>query len=67
MDYKKLIIVAVVLIIIWGSLLYYMISYGEEVRNHPCSVCAKNMGEDVLCSSKIGQDFVTFSPNKENE
>ncbi len=48
---RKFIIVVVVLILIWGSFFIYFIKYGNEVRNDPCSVCAKKMGEEVSCTA----------------
>jgi len=50
MDYKKLIIVAIVLLIIWGSFLWYLIAYGEAVKDSPCVVCAKKYRANCLCT-----------------
>jgi len=47
---KKFLIIILVLIVIWGSTFYFISSYAEELRNHPCSLCAKKIGEDVSCS-----------------
>ena len=47
---KKFILIIVALIIVWGTTFYLMINYAEELRSHPCSLCAKKIGEDVSCS-----------------
>jgi len=35
-------------------LLFYL--KAEEITNDPCSICAKQLGEDVTCSSGWGLD-----------
>jgi len=49
MNWKMFLIVAIIIVTIWGSLFYYMIQYGDDVKKDPCSVCAKRMGEKVTC------------------
>ena len=51
MDWKKLLIVAITLLIIWGCFFWYLVNYGNEVRDHPCSMCAKKVGADVSCQT----------------
>lgn len=49
---KLIFIITIIgLILIWGTFLWYLYSYGEEVRRDPCSVCAKRIGEDVTCTT----------------
>jgi len=31
---------------------WYIVTYGENLKKNPCSVCAKKIGEDVLCSNR---------------
>lgn len=45
-----LIIVAVTMLIVWGSLLWFWVSYGEKVSRDPCSVCSEVRGENVICT-----------------
>lgn len=59
---KKYIILIIIMIIIWGSLFWYMINYGESVKKHPCNVCADKMGKDVICYN--GFDSITFNSNE---
>ena len=47
---KKFLIAAIVILIIWGSLIYLIINYAHDLRTHPCSLCAKKIGEDFSCS-----------------
>lgn len=65
MDNKKLIIIVIALLIIWGSLIYVGVNYAEELRNHPCQVCANKMGEEINCITKTyPPKQETFIPNE---
>ena len=48
----KFITVAVVLLIIWGSLLIFFLNYATELRADPCAICSEKMGENILCTVK---------------
>lgn len=48
----KLTAVIIVMIIIWGSLFWYFITYAESIVDNPCSICAARMGDDVHCTTK---------------
>ncbi len=53
-----------VMAVIWGSLFWYFISYGNAISTDPCSVCAEQMGEKVHCTA--GNTVIsekTFYPN----
>ena len=43
----RFIIIAVVMLIIWGSLWYLWYLKADEVTMNPCSICAKGMNDDV--------------------
>ena len=64
-DYKKLIIIAIALLILWGSFLWFAINYSEDLRNHPCDICADKIGKDVTCYA--GQISTIFEGTKERE
>lgn len=61
MDYKKFIVLGILLILIWSSFLFLIINYGETLRKHPCQICSEKIGENVVCSN--GQYTMTFSEN----
>lgn len=48
---KIIIIVGIFLLIVWFSLFWFMVKYASELRVHPCSICARRMGEDVFCTT----------------
>lgn len=54
-------IIIIVMLIVWGTFLWFAISYGEEVKSDPCSVCSKQMGERVVCmvigNSPISREY----------
>lgn len=62
-DYKKLLIAGIILLIIWLSFLWLIVSYGKELRNHPCNVCAKKIGQNVVCHSEDSTLIFTQSGN----
>jgi len=45
-------IVVIVVVIMWTLTLFWLFQYGEELVQNPCSICAKEMGEDVMCSTQ---------------
>lgn len=47
----RYIIVVIVLLIVWVGTFYIITNYAEELRNHPCTSCAKKIGDDVMCYS----------------
>ena len=51
MKNKVLIIVVVFLLIVWGTLGYFAYRYAEVLKQHPCSVCAAKIGNDVVCTT----------------
>jgi len=46
---ERLILLAIVLIIVWGSLLTFWYFKADEITRDPCSICAERMGEKVTC------------------
>lgn len=58
---KRLIVISIVMLIIWGSLLTFWYIKADEVSKDPCSICAKEQGKAVICS--IGMNTKTFYPN----
>ena len=43
-------VVAIALLLIWGSLLWFFVEYAHEVKTDPCTVCSEKHGEQVFCS-----------------
>ena len=61
-----MIIWAVFLLIIWGSVFYLLYAKADEVTKDPCGICAKNMGTDVSCVAHKGGSIPvtrTYFPN----
>ena len=52
---KKSWIIIFIILLIWISFLIWLVSYGEEVKNDPCGMCAKRMGEEVTCAVGLGR------------
>jgi len=48
---KEFTIVAIVMLIIWGSLLTFFWIKTDEITKDPCSICSERMGEDVVCTT----------------
>lgn len=49
MEYKKLLVLGIILLILWASFLWFVVGYAEDLREHPCDMCADRMGEEVTC------------------
>lgn len=61
---KRVMMICIVMLIIWGSIFILFWFKADEVTRHPCSVCANKMGETVMCST--GTSVIsrqTFYPN----
>lgn len=55
---------ALIMLIIWLSLLLFFFLEAEAVTKDPCSICAKRMGENVVCLTQgIPQLQRTYYPN----
>lgn len=48
---NHILVVAVVMLIIWGSLLAFYWLKTDEIRKDPCTICAEVKGEDVICTT----------------
>jgi len=48
---RKIIVITIILLLMWAVMIYLFVNYGKEVRQHPCSVCARKMGDDVICTT----------------
>jgi len=57
---NKMLIAGVILLIIWLSFLWFLVNYGKELKNHPCNLCAKKIGDDVTCYNL--DQHLTFTP-----
>jgi len=51
MEFKRLVLVAVVLLIVWGSFIWFLINYGNEIKDNPLAVATKKYDVDCYCSS----------------
>lgn len=48
--YIRWLIPIICLMIIWFSIWYLLYLKADEITKDPCSICAKRMGKDVLCT-----------------
>ena len=61
---KRFYIILITLIIMWIVLIGFLYLKADEVTKDPCSVCAKRMGEEIICSSGVNSfSTKTFYPN----
>jgi len=62
---KRFIIIAIILILMWLGLMVFYYLKADEVTNSPCEVCAKKLGENVMCSTDSGGMIIsrTYYPN----
>lgn len=60
-------IVVICLMLMWFSIVALFYLKSDEVTKHPCNVCAKKLGDDVVCSYANPKTFefgsIIFSPN----
>lgn len=42
-------VIAVILIVMWLGLMLFFYLKADEVTKDPCSVCARRLGNDVIC------------------
>jgi len=63
MEFKRIVLIAVVLLILWGSFLWFAIIYAHELRSHPCNLCAEKVGEEVICTTYDGNTIKHFRIN----
>lgn len=48
--------IAILLVFIFLVFMALIFMRGTEIANDPCSICAKQLGEDVRCFSGYGMD-----------
>jgi hypothetical protein len=58
---KRLIFIALFLLIMWGSFLIFLWNKADEITRDPCSICAEVMGETVWCIVNGKERF--YHPN----
>ena len=60
LDFKRFLIVLVVLMVFWLSFIFLLANYGKELRTHPCNICAEQVGDDIICYSF--DSSIVFTP-----
>jgi hypothetical protein len=61
---KRLIIVGILILFVWGSLVVFLYFKYDEVTKDPCRICSERMGEKVICTT--GETYIsirTYYPN----
>ena len=43
-------LIVIILVLMWIGLMVFFFIEGENIRKDPCSICAKQQGENVVCS-----------------
>lgn len=51
---QQWIIFAIVMLLIWGSLLAFWWIQADNINRDPCSICAERAGSTVICTIKSG-------------
>lgn len=51
MNKLRLILLFILLLIIWGSFFTLLALKTDELTKDPCTLCAKKLGENVMCWS----------------
>ena len=46
-----LLIIVIFLLVVWGSMFWFMVKYARDLRQHPCQFCAKRIGSEVSCTT----------------
>lgn len=63
----KQIIVWIIILLIWFSAFALIYLKADEVTKDPCGICAKKMGEQVICSvGDISRTYYTNGTVEEN-
>ncbi len=61
----RMLIIGIFLLIIWFSILTFLLFKSDEITKHPCTICAQQHNEEVIC--RIGTSFIpisrTYSPD----
>lgn len=62
---KRFIIIVIILIAMWLGLMVFFYLKADEVTKDPCSICAKEMNDKVICTTQSGMGIIsrTFYPN----
>ena len=59
---RKFLIIAIVMLIIWFSMLTFFYIKADEVTKHPCEICADKVGENIICNTGgLNPTFITFN------
>ena len=64
---KRFYIILITLIIMWLILIIFFYLKADEVTKDPCSICAKRLNENIICSLPSGAKIIqrTYYPNFE--
>jgi len=55
---------AVILLIIFLTLMGFLVMEADVLRTNPCSLCAERMGDKIICTDKMYNEISnTYYPN----
>ena len=65
LDTKRFIILASFLMLIFLTLMFLLYLKADEITKNPCQICAKKIGNSVICTVNSGTEIMTrtFEPN----
>ena len=60
----RFLIIAILLFLMWGGFMLFFYMKAEEITKNPCSICAKQIGENIKCTTDGFRPITrTFYPN----
>lgn len=60
---ERFIVIVVALLIIWFGFMLFLYLKADEVTKNPCQICAKKMGQEIVCYLKGTGVSRTYFPN----
>lgn len=59
LNMKRVIILAIFLLLIWGSIWFLIYLKADEVTRDPCSICAEKIGDNITCYLQSSGGIIT--------
>lgn len=58
-------LIVVIMLLMWLGIMVLLYLKADEVTKNPCQICAKKIGEDILCTYSKGGivQSIIFYPN----
>lgn len=59
----RFILIVIALLLIWLGFFVFFYLKADEVTKNPCQICAKKIGNNVICTSYFDDRTLVFYPN----